>query len=678
MIFTAGVDFGNSNCVVAIPKYDGAKVIMNQSSNQLTPTMVTYTEEKRYAGVLSFNNQIQNPQNTVTNLKRIINLPYDSQKREEISNSLLYNNLIKFNDGKVGIKISYQSKEIELRPEQSIAFLFKELKSLVFADELKKFVITVSPRWSEGQMRSIISCCKIAQIECLCLLKSSTASAIAYMMQNGQKLPKKNQKSDNICFIEIGESEMTVSVSEVKQETVHVKSFSSTEKVNGSILTQLFEKYLIQKVKEKFNIDPSEKVVDKINFRNAVEKTKMKLSIDNSCQFEFQSVGNVDVNFLVSRKEFNDLFSDVRNQIEPVVNEVLRMAKIGKNQVSDVVILGGSSSVVSFQMEIKRIFGKRPKQPPNFDLYGAIGCAYMAEFLNPKNPLQISLKDISQNSITAKWGENCEARIFAKFIEVPAIETIKVTVKNSLDIFLFNDDNEKVAKIVVITGIDEELKVTISFKLTHSCTTNVNNCFYLKDGQPVKVDYLTFYNSEFDEKELNEFIRIENELYKVDSKDRVLDRAKYEFKSQLEITNQMINKGLYDYIDPSIVGEVKEKITKIQEWSNETENRSLSPEEFNGHTCELKNITEPIVERMEVYRKSIGEITDLKNKAVDLQKKFENKVDPRILNFLTKFIQKISDTETTMKYKDVVFNVEKNRSALIQLENNLENMSKKK
>ena len=157
MIYTAGVDFGNSNCVIAIPKGDAAQVVLNQSSNYLTPTMVTYSNERRYAGELSLHNQMQYPQSTITDLKKLINLKYDSHESEELSNSLPFKYLVKLEDGKVGIKVIYQEKECILRPEQCIAYLFKELKSYVKAEECENFVITINPQWSENQRRAIIN-----------------------------------------------------------------------------------------------------------------------------------------------------------------------------------------------------------------------------------------------------------------------------------------------------------------------------------------------------------------------------------------------------------------------------------------------------------------------------------------------------------------------------------------
>ena len=325
-------------------------------------------------------------------------------------------------------------------------------------------------------------------------------------------MPKQNQKSVNVIFIDIGETGMTTSVVELKQQYIQLKSFNFTEKVCGSILTQLFESYLIQKVKEKYQIDPVEKVEDRINFLREVEKTKKTLSIDNSCVFEFESSANVKATFSVTRKEFNDLFADMRTIIEPQINDALSAAKIRKNDVYDVQIIGGSSSVVSFQTELKRIFDKKPKQPPNFDQYLAIGCAYMADYLSSKLKFPIILKDFMSSEIVARWGENEEITVFKKLTEIPAIETVKIAVTDTLEISLFEYENERVAKIKIQTDIPQKIDVFITIKVTPSNLTTVSNCFYMNNKETVKVKYFVSYDGEFCEEMFNEFSKIERYL----------------------------------------------------------------------------------------------------------------------------------------------------------------------
>lgn len=678
MIYSAGVDLGNSNCVIAIPKGDAAQVVLNQSSNYLTPTMVTYSNERRYAGELSLHNQMQYPQSTITDLKKLINLKYDSHEREELSNSLPFKYLVKLEDGKVGIKVIYQEKECILRPEQCIAYLFKELKSYVKAEECENFVITINPQWSENQRRAIINSCRIANIKCSCLLNAPTAAAITYIMQHRQRLPKPNQKSVYVAFVDIGGSGMTVSISEVKQQSVQMKAITFTEKVSGSLLTQLFENYLIQKVKEKYHINPSENPRDMLRFKIAVEKAKKILSVNSNCQFEVHSIMNVDISFVVTRKEFNDQFNDVRALLEGQVKETLQLAKVKKEDIFELQLLGGTTRVVSIQNELKRIFDKKPKQSLNLDECFALGCAHMAACLSPKMRLPIIVKDISIHSLIVRWGENNEMIIFKKFVEIPAIQTIKIDITKSLEVKFFNEDDQIALKCLINTELDEKIKVSLCVQLNQSGTTDIVNCFYQKDGKAVKLHVLISDETGINDDLLKDCIRIENEMDKNDAIQKSIDVAKNDLEAQLLSINNLAEKNLYEFIDPSNVNEVKEKITQIQLWFEEKEFDRMPLEDYQSRTNELKDILLPAVKRMEYYRNSIDSLVALKNRAVELQNKYTNKVDPKILAHLTKFIQKIDDVQNTMKYKDVNFSIEKNKSALNILAKNFESMSQKK
>ena len=186
-----GVDFGNSNCVIGISNSNGVDTIKSDNtSSPVIPTIITYLNERRYFGEFSFKNQIKYTQNTITDLIKLINLKYDSPEREKLSTSIFFN-LVKLEDGTVGIKILYREKDVILRPEQCIAYLFKEFKDIISDYEINHFVIAINPQITESQRRSIISSCKLAKVNCSSLINTSTANSISYMMQNRSKLPTK-------------------------------------------------------------------------------------------------------------------------------------------------------------------------------------------------------------------------------------------------------------------------------------------------------------------------------------------------------------------------------------------------------------------------------------------------------------------------------------------------------
>lgn len=677
MITTAGIDFGNSNCVVAVPRGNGVDVILNQSSNRLTPTIVMYTNDRRYAGELASQNQMQFPQSAITDLKKLISLKYESETLEEISLSNPYEQFVKLDDGNVGIKVQYKNEEITLRPEQCISYLLKELHTLSGLEKIESFVITVNPWWSENQRRSILNAFKIAKIQCKCLLNSSTAAAIAYILQHRQRLPSPNQKSVNVAFVDIGGSAMTVAIAEVKQQSIQMKAVTYNEKVNGSKLTEIFENYLLQKVKEKYKIDPKDSPRAMLRFRQAVEKAKKILSVNPAYQFEVQSIMNVDVSFIVKREEFTELIKDVKNMLEQPIVEALQISKVKKEDIFELQLLGGTTRVVAIKNELTRIFGKEPKQSMNLDECFAIGSAYMAAHLSPKTQVPIVIRDITPHSITAHWGTNCQTTVFQRFNPIPFIKIIKVSVKKSCEVILQDENNEKIARIVINTDIEKETKVSLRIQITQSCTIEVNEGLYEKNGKSAEAEIKTFFYGDIDESLINKYIKIEEQMTKNDSIEKMIDEAKNDLESQIYSVRNLVDKNFYEFIDPAVVNDVKAKVTGIELWYEENEFDRLPLEEYASRSKELKNLTIPVVKRMNNYENSIAGVKTVEERGQSLIKKYGSETDPRIVKVMahvTTFMKKMTDTKESMKYKDVPFNVEKNIAALNLISKNLETL----
>lgn len=675
MIPTAGIDFGNSNCVVAVPKDSGVAVVLNQSSNRLTPTMICYSNERRYAGELASQNQMQYPQSTITDLKKLVNLPYDSPERKEISRSIPFQYLVKLDDGTVGIKVTYHDQETIFRPEQCIAFLLRELVSYPDVEGKENFVITVNPWWSEKQRRTLLNAFEIAQIKCSCLLNTPTAAAIAYILQHRQRIPMPNQTPVNVAFVDIGGSAMTVAIAEVKQQMVDMKAITYNEKVNGSKLTELFENYLLDIVKKKYRVDPRESPRALLRFRQAVEKAKKVLSVNPIYQFEVHSLMNVDVSFTVKREEFSNQIKEIKKLLEAPINEALEIAKINKENIFELQLLGGTTRVVAIKDELTRIFGKEPKQSMNLDECFAIGSAYMAAYLSPRMRVPFVVKDITPHAVIASW-TNCIEPIvvFPQFHRVPGSKTIKIPVKNHLTINLLNEKSVSIAKIRIRTGVDQEVQVSLRIRLNQSCLVNVAEGLFEKDGKTTEADVQTIYDGELTKTELEEYTQMEALMEKEDAQEKMIDDAKNDLESQIYILDDLLSKNFYNFVDPSKVESLKKRITQIQLWYEDKEYDRMEPIEYKNRSEELKMLTSPVISRMNSYQSSVPVIISLKEKAVELLHKTEadvkHQADPRrdqLMNDIMKFMQHLTDAKEALMQKEINFNVEKNQKTLDNL-----------
>jgi molecular chaperone DnaK (HSP70) len=178
--------------------------------------MVTYAGDRRFFGDFALQQEMQHVQSTITELKRLICLPFDSPEREIIAKTVLFT-LVALPDGTTGIAIPYTDTTIHIRPEQAIAALLKDLASVIRSqhESVSKFVIAVSPWWPDRHRRSMLTAARIAGIEVLGLVNSTTAAAVSYAMLQRARLPKSTESPAIVAFVDFGNSSMNVAIAAV-------------------------------------------------------------------------------------------------------------------------------------------------------------------------------------------------------------------------------------------------------------------------------------------------------------------------------------------------------------------------------------------------------------------------------------------------------------------------------
>ena len=215
------IDFGNKNCLVAAPKDGSINVLNNQASQRLTPSMISFTEHRRYFGVFAQQKRMENIRSTITQLKQLVGLRYESNRRQKIE-SLELCKLVPGVTGFAFIQFDFLDKETVFSVEQCIAFLLNgcfEIAKLnnVFSDQC---VIVVPHWWSEIERRIIIDSAKVAGVKVPNLLNSTTAEAITYLVDH-QKIIIENE-SKYAVFIDFGDTCFSSSIVQFQQKAIEV------------------------------------------------------------------------------------------------------------------------------------------------------------------------------------------------------------------------------------------------------------------------------------------------------------------------------------------------------------------------------------------------------------------------------------------------------------------------
>ncbi|KAK8840178.1 hypothetical protein M9Y10_031118 [Tritrichomonas musculus] len=477
---TAGIDFGNQACVLSIPSRYGIDIVLNQSSNRKTPTIIGYDNDRRYSGEFALQQQMMNISNTITNIKRLICLEYSSIERKEISNTVSYTIINSENDKFSSIQL--QNEQI-LRPEQVIAYLLKSLLEIIQMKnpDMHQIVLTVPPWWNDNQRRSILHSASIANIKIASLLNSTTAAAVAYVKIHSDRFPVESGSIMNVIFIDIGDTSMNVAVASLTAKSVDMRSFVANKEISGHFFTEKLNDYLIEKVQEKYNIDPKSNKRAIARFQQATEKVKKALSANPVMMFEVPSLMNdIDVSITVKRDDFNKLFENTIEKIESIIGQSLKDANLSKEEVSAVEFLGGASRMPAIKAVIKNFFGFEPMMSLDLDECFAIGAGYIAAKEDGYNIGIDTINSILPFEICVEYeedGQKCSQKVFMKNSRIPSRKTFSIPVENRSS-FVLLSDGVVIGSGTIATDRKEKVLVDVSVLLDSFGLINVCSASY--------------------------------------------------------------------------------------------------------------------------------------------------------------------------------------------------------
>ena len=686
---SAGLDFGNKHCVIGILNDGSISILLDDTSSRLVPTSVSYSTKRRYYGDSSIQQQSSNLLGTINQLKRLVCLPFESEEREYISNLVSFP-LIQLKDGFTGVLIQNSHDKYELRIEQCIAYLFKELLKLVQKNKpnINGFTITVSPWWSERHRRAIIDSCKIANIECFSLLNSTTAAAITYCMNHRNHLPKQNENKVPIVFIDLGDSSLNVAIALIKANSVEIKSFSHDQHLGGSHFTNSLVKYLLEKIQIKYKINPLNNPKTMIRFVNAAEKLKKNLFINQIVSFELSSIeGDKDISLIIKREEFESQIIELVDRIVLPINQALEYANISKDQIYAIELLGGGSRIPLIRSKITEIFGKEPSQSLNLDECFATGSGYMSFLLNPLFKVPLEVIDITPYSIIANWidleGEK-NLEIFPKFSKIPSSNSFLIKINFNININLFSN-NLLISTIKIEYLKNDNIEVIISLYLDQSSLIHIKSITFKENEIEKHLFYKFEYNSFLSNQDILNYQDLETFFSLKDEEDIKIDEKKNELESILLKVDKAINKEFIDCFDPNHLNIYKDCIGSISNWfyNDDIEKNNLN--ELQNKINDLNIIYLPAFQRFKFYYNYQENDDYIKNKKdylinyINVMKDklskeiFENSLS-NIGSFYEKYLIELSQSLKQDHYLNPIVKFDDLYIEIQNLENKLKNL----
>jgi molecular chaperone DnaK len=374
-----GIDLGTTNSVVAIMEGGNPTVVTNTEGARTTPSVVAFTKDgNRLVGVTAKRQAVVNPENTVYSVKRLMGRRYDEPETMKTKGMVSYDIV----DGPHGdARISVPIKNKVYTPQEISAMILGKLKrdaESYLGEDVTQAVITVPAYFNDSQRQATKDAGQIAGLEVLRIINEPTAAAVAY------GLDKENDET--ILVFDLGGGTFDVSVLEVGDGVIEVKSTNGDTHLGGDDWDERIVEWLIGQFKQEQGIDLSQDRQALQRLREASEKAKVELSttLETEINLPFitaDSTGPKHLVMTLTRGKFEQMTADLVERCKEPFFSALKDAGMSADGLNEVVMVGGSTRMPMVQELVRSLTGREPHKGVNPDEVVAIGAALQAGVL---------------------------------------------------------------------------------------------------------------------------------------------------------------------------------------------------------------------------------------------------------------------------------------------------------
>jgi molecular chaperone DnaK len=370
-----GIDLGTTNSVVAVMEGGEPTVITNPEGSRLTPSIVAFTKTgERLVGQVAKRQAVTNPENTIFSIKRFMGRKFDEVSEEM---KMVPYRVVRAQNGDVRINAA----DKEYSPPEISAMILQKLRQAAeeyLGQPVSKAVITVPAYFNDAQRQATKDAGQIAGLEVMRIVNEPTAAALAYGLDK--------KKDETIAVYDFGGGTFDISILEVGEGVVEVKSTNGDTHLGGDNLDQRIIDWISSEFKKSEGIDLSKDRMALQRLKEAAEKAKMELSsvMETDVSLPFitaDQTGPKHLSMKLTRAKFEQLVEDLFQRTVGPTKQALSDAGLDPSKIDEVVLVGGSTRIPRVQAIVKEIFQREPHKGVNPDEVVAVGAAVQAGVL---------------------------------------------------------------------------------------------------------------------------------------------------------------------------------------------------------------------------------------------------------------------------------------------------------